>query len=464
MPINNKPLYQQQALETLTYVSLENETNFPTITSNGSVPPVAYNKTARLVYDVSKSLTHSSPFGDNSSVDAFGRLRVSSPITLFDSKVLHQKTTLDYNEALSGSATIGFVEGDSLVQYNTTNQNDYAIRQSNLRFNYQPGKSNLGLFSCLLSAETDVVKRVGFFQGASAAPYEPTDGAWFEMTQNGPYFVTKKTKGTSFTSSTPQSAWSIDKFDGTGPSGINLDFTKAQIIAMDYEWLGIGRQRFGFVVNGQLLYAHYVSHLNGLTAPYISYPNQPVRYELRQQGSTPGSMKQICASVINEGADQQPLGTLCTVNLSSTVSCATTGWTFVIGVRTNPSYPNTVSMLRTAEILNTSTNADCMFKIFNYDVSFSNGSTPTWTNIPNTNLQYAVGNGTITLSGGHELKTGFVAGGQGSQSTSAESELLGLNGRFGVSINGTPQMIVIGARGITNSAAVYAAMNLIQAS
>ncbi|NCX56468.1 MAG: hypothetical protein EBW87_04630, partial [Burkholderiaceae bacterium] len=157
MPINNKPLYQQQALETLTYVSLENETNFPTITSNGSVPPVAYNKTARLVYDVSKSLTHSSPFGDNSSVDAFGRLRVSSPITLFDSKSLHQKSTLDYNEALSGSATIGFVEGDSLVQYNTTNQNDYAIRQSNLRFNYQPGKSNLGLFSCLLSAETDVV-------------------------------------------------------------------------------------------------------------------------------------------------------------------------------------------------------------------------------------------------------------------------------------------------------------------
>jgi hypothetical protein len=50
----------------------------------------------------------------------------------------------------------------------------------------------------------------------------------------------------------PQTNWNIDKLDGTGISGITLDISKAQILWMDIEWLGLGTVRIGFVINGNL--------------------------------------------------------------------------------------------------------------------------------------------------------------------------------------------------------------------
>jgi hypothetical protein len=53
-----------------------------------------------------------------------------------------------------------------------------------------------------------------------------------------------------------QSAWNGDKLDGTGASGLTLDLTKPQILWMDFEWLGVGNVRCGFIINGQYIVCH----------------------------------------------------------------------------------------------------------------------------------------------------------------------------------------------------------------
>jgi hypothetical protein len=100
----------------------------------------------------------------------------------------------------------------------------------------------------------------------------------------------------------PQSEWNIDKCDGTGASGFNLDITKTQLAWIDFQWLGVGRVRCGFVHNGELITAHEYYHSNVLPTVYIANPNLPVRCEIRNTGTTTGgAFDQICSTVMSEG-------------------------------------------------------------------------------------------------------------------------------------------------------------------
>ena len=79
----------------------------------------------------------------------------------------------------------------------------------------------------------------------------------------------------------PQSAWNIDRCDGTGPSGYNLDLTKSQMLYMDYSWYGAGAIRFGFKNQfGEIIYAHRIVNNNQLTEAYMRSGNLPAHYEI----------------------------------------------------------------------------------------------------------------------------------------------------------------------------------------
>jgi hypothetical protein len=104
--------------------------------------------------------------------------------------------------------------------------------------------------------------------------------------------------------------------DGTGPSGIVLDITKAQILFMDIEWLGLGTVRMGFVINGNFYVCHNFHHANLITSTYITTASLPLRYEITNTGVTANAstLKQVCSTVISEGGyelrgAQQAVGT-----------------------------------------------------------------------------------------------------------------------------------------------------------
>lgn len=458
MSINTNPLYQQQALETMRFVSIEHDTQFPAVTTNSGNQ---FNKTAQLVYDVSTSQTNGLPFGVGPATDAFGRLRVSVPFTLIDSKQIYDKAPNTFDEVVVGAASSTFVANDALTLMSTASSGSYVIRQTPRRFNYQPGKSLVGIFTGVLNPEDNIVKRVGLFHGLSAAPYSPVDGIYFEASNGTMSVVVQKVSGAAVTASIPQSAWNIDKMDGTGASQLSADWSKAQIFTIDYEWLGAGKTRFGCYLNGRPYTVHEVTHFNELSTAYTSVPNFPIRYEIRQTGAGSGSMKHICSTVMIEGGStEQILGQSYTTSTSAAVNCNTDAYYLVLAIRNNPANPDLVNYFRAVELLNTSTNGDGIYKLI---LNPTYSSSPTWSNINSSSyVQTALGNGTITLTGGVDLVTRFVPRGQGAATTAAEGTFAGLDGSFGVKIDGTPETIAIACRGISNSAAIWAAINLVQ--
>ena len=400
---------------------------------------------------------NASPFGDNASTDSFGRLRISLPNTLLDAKFLYDKQPQYWDEVVNIGAST-FVQSDASITMATSGDTGYVIRQTTTRYNYQPGKSMLAVYTFVAPPEVNIVKRIGSFQGLSAAPYTPIDGTYLEIGSNGPSFNIVKTAGTTYSVSVPQSAWNIDPLNGSGPSGLTMDFTKGQIYAMDYEWLGLGRLRFGFYLQGKLYYAHQVTNLNTLSAPYISSPNQPVRYEIRQSGAGAGLMKSICSTVLDESS-QEILGTAISVGLSSAVTVQNNLMTPILAVRLNPNNSNLALLGKSFDLYNIDNTANILYKVYR-NPSFN--APLTWQNVENSYMQFAVGNPSITLSGGYTLYSGYVPKSQGTGAGTGGVEITSLFGRFGTQINGTPDVIVLAGMGLGATAPVYAAFNAIQ--
>lgn len=249
------------------------------------------------------SLSSSSSSAAAGFIDAFGRQRVSQPHTIGDYKHLY---ALDPNfiDSTGNGGTVSFQANKAAATLSTSNDPaSYAIHQTKLYHQYQPGKSQL-IFSSILfkAAVPNVTKRSGYFDDRNGIYFEQTgDGTLNWVIRN---YVTGSPVETGNRIS--QANWNVDPCDGTGPSGFDLDITKTQLAFIDFQWLGVGRVRCGFVHNGTLIIAHEYFHSNELDTVYLSSPNLPVRCEIRNTGTTVGgSMDQICATVQSEGGYQE---------------------------------------------------------------------------------------------------------------------------------------------------------------
>lgn len=226
--------------------------------------------------------------------DAFGRLRVSQPYTLFDSHHRY-KPNEKYYSNVTGNATITFLNSESSVLLNVnTTAGDGAYQETKNVFNYQPGKSLLILNTFVLgSSKANVTQRVGFFG--------TQNGYYFEVSNTGTTSFVERSNGVS--TGTVQSLWNGDRLDGTGPSKFVLDITKSQIMFIDIEWLGAGTVRVGFVINGQFVTCHSFHHANIVPKAYMTTACLPVRMEIFNTGPTSSvtTLKQICSTVLSEG-------------------------------------------------------------------------------------------------------------------------------------------------------------------
>jgi len=397
-------------------------------------------------------------YADGPNIDAFGRLRTSDPKTLLDAKHLYDKLPLLFSEKLSGTATSTFSAYDSMVVMETKNKNDVVIRQSRYHFNYQPGKSLQALFTGKLHPQAGIIKRMGLYQSLSANPTIPTDGIYLEVTENGPSFHIAKTQGMPHSMVIPQSAWNVDKLDGTGPSGVTVAMSAAQIFVIDYEWLSLGRVRFGFMQSGKTYYAHYVNHINDLDRPYITSPSQPVRYEIIQTNTTPGSMHHICSTVMIEGGEEN-LGKPIALMDGEVSSIGTANYKALIAVRLKKECHDSVVVLKGVEAISTA-GASGMFDVLLNPTGFD---TPlAWTDVANTAVQVAAGGATVT--GGYSLLKAFVPTGIGGATLSESLAVPGEIVRLGVNINDESDVVVLAAKALSNTSTMWGIMNLLERS
>jgi hypothetical protein len=234
--------------------------------------------------------------------DAFGRLRVSQPFTLFDSQNRYAADP-SFDTSLTGSGTSTFLANESAVSLAvTTASGDKVIRQTKRYFPYQPGKSLALLTTFVMAAgKANLSQRVGYF--------DPNNGLFLQRNGTELSFIIRTYTGGSAddTRKVVQSAWNGDPLDGSGASGITLDTTKAQILFADFEWLGVGSVRVGFVIDGQYITAHTFDNANEVTSVYMQTATLPLRIEIENTAATASSssMKQICSTVISEGGYEQ---------------------------------------------------------------------------------------------------------------------------------------------------------------
>jgi hypothetical protein len=238
------------------------------------------------------------------ALDAFGRQRVSQPYTLFDSQQRYAADNQFDTTAILG-ATTTYLPNESSVQMSVSNLIDSeAVRQSFRSMSYQPGKGLLVLATFAMNTPVAGIRqRVGYFNTQNGVFFQAS-GTTLSMVMRSSSLPTPGVASDIRT--IPQSQWNGDKLDGTGPSGITLDPSKTQIFWCDFEWLGVGSVRTGFVINGQYITCHTFNNANDIGSVYMTTAILPVRYEIKNLGGGPAaSMKQICSTVISEGGYEQ---------------------------------------------------------------------------------------------------------------------------------------------------------------
>ena len=333
------------------------------------------------------------------NADAFGRTRVSNPLTLFDSSHRYRDNNL-WSTATTGTTTIAFSESEGLVNLTVNNASGtQIIRETTKVFSYQPGKSLLVLNTFVpATPKENLRQRVGYF-GAS-------NGMYFEINGTTPYFV-ERSLSTGTQTEVVQSNWNGDKLDGTGPSGITLDTTKAQILWMDIEWLGLGTVRMGFIINGRFILCHSFHHANLITSTYITTASLPLRYELTNTGATSGSsiLKQICSTVISEGGyELRGLQQAVSIPLNAPRDCTVANTYYpVISIRLKSTALDAIVILTALSMLGAGNNA-----ILNWQMVASGTTTGgTWTSAgTNSAVDYNI-TGT-SFSGGRILASGYL--------------------------------------------------------
>lgn len=346
--------------------------------------------------------------------DSFGRLRVSEPFTLFDSS---HRYTDNGKWATSGStATFNANEGLVDLTINTTSGSQ-VYRETTRVFPYQPGKSLQVMNSFVMeSGKENLRQRVGYF-GTDNGYYVEVSGT------SSPFFVQRSSNtGSVVDTRVAQADWNIDKLDGTGPSTYTLDITKSQLLWFDFEWLGVGTVRAGFLIDGELVHCHSFHHANTITSTYMATATLPCRYEIENldDTATDSTLKQICSTVLSEGGyDLRGKGRATGQDVGTVYDLTNSGQLYpTAAIRLKSSTLDAVAVLHGISILGVTNNAHYRWELINGAVTLSGG---TWVSAGDDSpIEYNI---TATgISGGQSLVHGFSIGSnQGSSVTDLAS-------------------------------------------
>jgi hypothetical protein len=376
--------------------------------------------TSRLSTDSPNPRVNSvSTFDNNfeSTQDAFGKLRVSNPQTLLDIKFPNTgnagstgATGFYANNLQVSTGFTGLVGATGY--YNTSSNSELIINvsgngtftsQSRNFCTYQPGKSLLILMSAILDSgvSNGYLSGNGSGMNSNVGYFDDYNGLYFNYIANGSGTGNSSVniKKNSSLNTITQSDWNIDKMDGLGTSGLNLDWTKAQIFVIDMEWLGSGRVRFGLYAYGKIFYCHQITNINILgTGPYTSNINLPIRVQLVGGTGLSGSINQICSTVISEGG-YNPAGRPFCINTGTTGVTFSSGEAILLALRgggggssTINNYYHQIILPTLVGVISSNTNDFFIFRLRMYrdGVAFTNSAT-TWVNVNDTNsvCQYA---------------------------------------------------------------------------
>lgn len=389
--------------------------------------------------------------------DAFGRIRVSNPYTLFDSSNRYADNG-KFATATTGTATATFNANEGIVDLDVdTASGDEVLRESQVVFAYQPGKSLLIMNSFTFdTAKTNLRQRVGYFGS--------DNGFYLEQNDSTISFVKRsKVTGSVVNTEVTQANFNTDKLDGTGPSGFTLDLTTSQLMFMDMEWLGAGSVRLGFVIEGQFIIAHRFDWANQSTntGTYITTASLPIRYEITNTGTVASAsqLKQICSTVISEGGyEMNGLQGVAGTPINSAYTLTTAGVFYpLVSIRLKSARLDAIALMSAMSTIGTGNTIYYNWKIARGG-SITGG---TWVSGgTDSAVEYNITGTAFTSTGSEDLASGYnVSSNQGGGSTDLLKEALF---RFQLrrdSFTSTPEILTVLLATDTNSSDGYASMD-----
>ena len=380
---------------------------------------------------------------DGPNLDAFSRLRVSQNNILYTGTFDYDKRPELWAEKVEGSASPAVYDANSRSIALTlgTASGQKVTRQTIEYFRYATGNSML-IFNTfhLGPRKANVRKRVGYF--------DAEDGLFLEQTGTELALVVRSfTSGAAVDTRILQADWNQDTLDGSGdennPSGATLDENSTQILAIDFQWLGVGRIRFYVDIDGQLVPIHSIGNANaGQTIPYMRTPNLPCRYEIENTGvaASGTTFRQICTSVLREGGEQI-LSEERSVDMGLTTFTAVNAYTTLIGIRTKATHLRAAVRFLEATVLNLDANDAIIFSVFRKPTVSTAGAV--WVDGGGA-VEYSLSNIDISAGPGTKIVTEIVSAVDKGKGATNQTRSRGT--RLGADIDGVREEVWLAVR------------------
>lgn len=383
--------------------------------------------------------------------ELFGRQKVTMANPQFTYQNEYNKGDSQWVEKLEGTGTATHSPTDATVDLTVAAEDDSVIRQTRKYMRYYSGKTLRVIMTFrAASLPENTTFRAGYF--------DAQNGVFFKRTSAG-NFVVLRSGGVD--AEVAQANWSGDNLDGTGPSGVTVNFDKVQIFQINLQWLGVGNVALGFEINnGQMITVHTFENVGIKDTTYMRTANLPIRYELVAETGFTGdayTAKQICAeSSIEDGgccevsAYQHGIGNGITSKSVSTRAV-------VLAIRPKEEFnslENRATVLPSGIDIVTGTNNIYWELVWNPTYA----GTPTWTSAgDNSTVEYSVDATTIT--GGVVIATGYATSGSGN-TRAAIARSLSTNYPLALDVDGTnPTSLALVATSFTGTAVVNSAIN-----
>jgi hypothetical protein len=317
---------------------------------------------------------------------------------------------------------------------------DKAIRQTRKYIHYIPGQSYLMKQTATLApGQANLKQTLGSF--------DDNNGVFFQLDGTTKKVgIRSNTSGSVVENAFDQSQWNLDKLDGTGDSGVTIDWTKDNIFVIDFQWLGAGKVRFGFGLGGTTVYCHEIDNSNQNSMSYMRTGSLPIRQEVEATGLISGfaALNSFCMTLIGEG-DLDSFPSQHAVDTDGTVAINTSTYKPIIAIRLKPEHirgqliPQAIYKLATS-------NDDIIIRGY-YNATITGG---TWVSAGDDSI--AEYNTSMTsFSGGAHVQGALIAKAGGDVSAIDKTFI-----SIASDVDGVPDTFVIVAKSLTSSARLAA--------
>ena len=228
---------------------------------------------------------------DGANLDAFGRTRISDPMTLFSVQQQYDSSPIQLEAGSTGNGVTPAHNANSRMSALVVNAGTgTSWMQSYQYIPYQPGKSQLIKMTGVLgTAIANTTVEFG---------YMDDDNGVF-LRQNGTsglqFVLRSKTSGSIVETVVNKASWNLNP-------NITINESNNIILVIDLQFLGMGRLRCGFNRDGKTIYCHEFLNENNISVPYMQTASLPVRIEVKATVSAATKTSWLkCVSVESEG-------------------------------------------------------------------------------------------------------------------------------------------------------------------